>query len=1199
MLHVYKKCSLYLKRGLLSSAFLLLSTFAFAQVTYTVNSMADHPDIDLSDNICADSEGNCTLRAAIQNANKTTAKDRINFSIPGTAPFIIQISPAHGALPYILRPLIIDGRTQHPYDVTNKPVIEIDGTSLGAGFNGLEFIINANGSELYGLSIGGFQRQSVSPLAHGYAVLFATANNIVQSNYLGLRSDGSTLFSNTGGGIYADKSGNLFGGTGANQGNIVSGNTRGVTFEGSMATNNRVQGNLIGTDATGSLNRGNRFNVQLLGGASNNVIGGATAAARNIISGGKDAEGNDGTGISIAGQGTTANRIIGNYIGTDITGTLSIPNLRAGVLITFGPSENSIGGTAPGEGNLISGNGSYGVYLQGSATASVSSNSIQGNLIGTNAAGNAALANKRGIMMIEGVITQNLIGGTTAAARNIISGNSEGGITIAHGTENKIQGNYIGTNLAGTAAIANPEGISIGGSKNLIGGDLAGAGNLISGNTSAGIILSGSAATNNQVLGNLIGTNTAGTAAIANGAGISITNSARFNIIGGESIAARNIISGNNYHGVSLTATTSNNYIKGNYIGLDKNGTYALANARNGIHLSDSRSNIIGGPDPLARNIISGNSASGIFLGLSSTKNEILGNFIGTDASGIIAIPNDIGLLFDYSGANIVGGLGEYSGNLISGNKSDGIRLRVSANGNSVIGNIIGTTWDKQTPLGNKGNGILILNSSRNNIIGGAAENEGNTIAHNTLGGVVIAINESIPNALKPYNNKLSGNSMFSNLKIGIDLGDNGITDNDADDADDGPNLLQNFPVILPEATFNGSAINLSYFVSSSPTHSAYPIRVEFFIEDGNRQGKEFLYSEEFTSSDHAAGAAKEISFALQAGRNFIAGSKIVATATDANGNTSEFGAGVVVEEKALVYSLTVNLTGIGSVSRDPEAGNYQQGTEVTLTATADAGWQFAGWGGDLSGSTNPATITMDADKIVTAVFRESVENGYQGCTPGFWKNTTDWCGAYQQKQSFFAIFKITNTRKLGGKNGKLSLQDALDLKGGDYSKLARHATAALLNACNNGVNFPYTEQQIMDAVSEVFNNSAKNKFDADALGDLYDIANNAGCSLNNSNSNARTSFASQSNIPSQIVFYPNPISEQGFWLEFPVHEGKQNFNASLYEFSGRKLADKTFEVDESSSKQYWQLDHAAWGSGVYLLVVKSSTQVYQMKIIK
>ena len=124
-----------MKKLLLGIAFIGLSFTVFSQTTYTVNSTADLPDININDSVCIDAQGNCTLRAAIQNANKTSNKDTIEFNISGNAPFVITVTDV---MQPIQQPIIIDGRTQ--LDYINSPIIEIDGSSLPIGKNGLQLI---------------------------------------------------------------------------------------------------------------------------------------------------------------------------------------------------------------------------------------------------------------------------------------------------------------------------------------------------------------------------------------------------------------------------------------------------------------------------------------------------------------------------------------------------------------------------------------------------------------------------------------------------------------------------------------------------------------------------------------------------------------------------------------------------------------------------------------------------------------------------------------------------------------------------------------------------------------------------------------------------------------------------------------------------------------------------------------------------
>src|SRR5262249_28502580 len=162
--------------------------------------------------------------------------------------------------------------------------------------------------------------------------------------------------------------------------------------------------------------------------------------------------------------------------------------------------------------NVISGSSSHGVLIDDGASANV----VTGNFIGVNPNGTAPLPNSVGVG-IDG--DGNTVGGTTIGAGNVISGNATGVLIDRHGTGNSIQGNLVGTNLTGTAKLPNGDGIKIAGSENTIGGTVAGAGNVISGNAGAGIDILGS---HNLVQGNSVGANSAGRARLANRIGILI-----------------------------------------------------------------------------------------------------------------------------------------------------------------------------------------------------------------------------------------------------------------------------------------------------------------------------------------------------------------------------------------------------------------------------------------------------------------------------------------------------------------------------------------------------------------------------------------------------------------------------------------------------------------------------------------------------
>ena len=187
---------------------------------------------------------------------------------------------------------------------------------------------------------------------------------------------------------------------------------------------NRIEGNFIGTDPTGTLDRGNPDDgVNIFGGASENVIGGTTPAARNVISG--------NACNAVFFRDANGNRIQGNYIGTDKSGTKGLPNGDgsgcAAVLINDS-SGNTVGGTTAGARNLISGNASDGVGIFGSSQ----SNKVLGNRIGTTANGTGALGNGEAGVLIQGL--NNSVGDGTAGGSNTIAFNGEDGVEVSGST---------------------------------------------------------------------------------------------------------------------------------------------------------------------------------------------------------------------------------------------------------------------------------------------------------------------------------------------------------------------------------------------------------------------------------------------------------------------------------------------------------------------------------------------------------------------------------------------------------------------------------------------------------------------------------------------------------------------------------------------------------------------------------------------
>ncbi|MCG3200133.1 MAG: hypothetical protein GHCLOJNM_04668 [bacterium] len=161
------------------------------------------------------------------------------------------------------------------------------------------------------------------------------------------------------------------------------------------------------------------------------------------------------------------------------------------------------------------------------------------------------------------------------------------------------------------------------------------------------------------------------------------------NVIGGTTVGAGNVISGNVSHGIEVFSS-SGNRIEGNFIGTDASGLAALGNGARGVQLNDSSDNIIGGTEPGARNIISGNSRSGIrLLNPGSTGNLVQGNYIGTDLHGVADLGNgNEGVIINGGSNNTIGGTESGAGNLISGNGGDGVSV-IEGAGNSILMNSI------------------------------------------------------------------------------------------------------------------------------------------------------------------------------------------------------------------------------------------------------------------------------------------------------------------------------------------------------------------------------------------------------------------------------------------------------------------------------------------------------------------------------
>ena len=659
-------------------------------------------------------------------------------------------------------------------------------------------------------------------------------------------------------------------------------NWNGLTLEYADATNNTVAGCWLGLASNGTNAAPNAYQgILLVQGASRNTIGGTNALARNVISG------NSQYGLWISDTNTTGNAVLGNYIGTDASGSFAVPNAFGGIGLFSSSAGQVIGGPTVLARNVISGNVSAGIWLSG---AGVSNNLVENNYIGLNAAGSAALANTfAGLYVINGA-TSN------AFLNNVISGNSSEGLRLSDpGTSgNVVQGNLFGTDATGTTAVPNGFlGLSIytGATSNLVGGTSAATRNIISGNFSEGLRIQGAGASWNLVQGNFIGTDASGTNAVPNGwSGLTIFSGATSNTIGGTTSGAKNVCSGNASYGVVVSDLgTSGNLIQGNYLGLNAGGTASLPNYAGALVTSSASANTFGGASAQARNIMSGNSGPGIEVSFSATSNLLEGNYIGLAPVGTSALGNGSEGIYLHDGPNG----NSIVANVVSGNTLRGIyAYGRNTSYNLIAGNLIGTAANGTSALGNGWDGVVFFDGASSNVVGLSANGAGagNTIAFNGLTGVYVGSD----NTDLSIGDTVRGNTIFSNNAIGINLVGGtedayGVTANHIGGALPGPNELQNYPVIT-NAVAGATSTTVSGTLNSSANRS---FLVDVYRNpapdpSGHGQGQVYLGSTSLVTDAGGNGA-----FAFTTSGS-LGGQYFSTTATDqTTGDTSEFSADV------------------------------------------------------------------------------------------------------------------------------------------------------------------------------------------------------------------------------------------------------------------------------------------------------------------
>jgi hypothetical protein len=340
--------------------------------------------------------------------------------------------------------------------------------------------------------------------------------------------------------------------------------------------------------------------------------------------------------------------------------------------------------------------------------------------------------------------------------------------------------------------------------------------------------------------------------------------------------------------------------------------------------VSGAPDTLIGSAQASGRNVISGNRVEGIAVtGEASAGTQILGNLIGTDASGTATLGNTLhGISVRFGAVVTIGGAAAGAGNVVGGN-SGGISIETS--GNTILGNRIGVGESGET-LGNGGAGIS-LSLASNNRIGGTESGEANVIAYNLGDGISVSGGSG---------NGLVMNAIFSNgdnlgEDLGIDLDGDGVTPNDPGDTDEGANDLQNFPE-LTSASVSGDSVNVQGSLDTA--EAGAPFRVDYYVSDacdpsGHGQGQTWFAAQNIFTDDGGA-AILDLN---ASGVPVAAGQFVTAVATSPGGNSSEFSACVAVEIDSIPADVTVAPVGAPQMFIAGQDFNGERTVDVTVTS--------------------------------------------------------------------------------------------------------------------------------------------------------------------------------------------------------------------------------------------------------------------------
>jgi len=482
----------------------------------------------------------------------------------------------------------------------------------------------------------------------------------------------------------------------------------------------------------------------------------------------------------------------------------------------------------------------------------------------------------------------------------------------------------------------------------------------------------------------------------------------------------------NHFTGNGVGLVSNGNTISGNFIGTDVSGTLAAAN-HVGVYVDNSSDNAIGCTTPDERNVISGNTDEGVEIyGVTPTFNAkdnlVQGNFIGTDKTGLVDLGNGGAGVKIYDGSNNTIGVDSLSmlasgGNVISGNGSNGVEIASlvmvvasTTTENVVQGNFIGTDRGGTLNLHNDGSGVAIYDAD-SNVVGGVTSPLGNVIANNGRSGVLVE--ETIISGPNPaIKNSIRGNSIHDNVALGIDLtpapapsptptpipGDGVTLNDDPGDSDDGPNNRQNFPGIA-------SASQGSTSVSGTlNTYAGGTFTIDIYANDAcdssaHGEGKTLLGSGLAVASSNP----EEYTFDVTV-PTLSSGQVLTATATDQDGNTSEFSHCVAV------VATSTSISGSKSVF-----GSTFPGSTITYTIVLSNNSAS-------DQSDNPGNEFVDVLPLGLTLVSADASGGVATATPA--TRTVTWNGSIQATDS--VTITITATINSGTEGQTITNQGTI-----------------------------------------------------------------------------------------------------------------------------------------------------------------------------